>query len=164
MNYFMGLNIADSPLNIIQNGIKSGAVLLVIVALLIPILSGLTQWLSVKMMDSSNPNRNQPSDKNPGTMETSLKMMNNVMPIMSVIMCFTPPTGLGIYWVASAVVRIVQQYYIDRYLNRIDLDEMVQKNLEKANEKRKKQGLAAHENRTPAGGICQGRRAGGSFG
>lgn len=49
MNYFLGLNIADSPFNIIKSGLESGAILLVIGALLIPILSGLTQWFSVKL-------------------------------------------------------------------------------------------------------------------
>lgn len=141
MNYFIGLNIADSPLNIIQSGLQTGAILLVIGALSIPILSGLTQWLSVKMTAASNPQQNQSSNKNPGTMESSLKMMNNVMPIMSVIFCFTLPTGLGIYWVASAVVRMIQQFYIDRHLDKIDLEEMIQKNLEKANEKEKEKGL-----------------------
>lgn len=137
MNYFLGLNIADSPFNIIQNGIKSGAYLLVIGALLIPVLSGLTQWLSVKLMSTAAPT----SSENGGTMEASMKMMNNIMPLMSVVFCFTLPTGLGIYWVASAVVRMIQQFYVNRRLDKIDLDEMIQKNLEKANEKRKKKGL-----------------------
>ena len=139
MNYFLGLNIADSPFNIIQTGLQSGAILLVIGALLIPILSGLTQWLSVKLMNTTNPTSN--NSDNGGTMEASMKMMNNVMPIMSVVFCFTLPTGLGIYWVASAVVRMVQQVVVNRHLDKIDLDEMIQKNLEKTNEKRKKQGL-----------------------
>ena len=120
MNYFLGLNIADSPLNIIRSGLESGAILLVIGALLIPILSGLTQWFSVKL---------------------SMKMMNNVMPLMSVVFCFTLPTGLGIYWVASAVVRMIQQIIVNKQIDKIDLDEMIQKNVEKNNEKRKKMGL-----------------------
>lgn len=141
MNYFLGLNIGDSPFNIIKSGIESGAVLLVIGALLIPILSGLTQWLSVKLSTASNENTNSSSSQNEGTMEASLKMMNNVMPLMSVVFCFTLPTGLGIYWVASAVVRMIQQVIVNKKLDSMDLDAMIQKNLDKINEKRKKQGL-----------------------
>ena len=139
MNYFLGLNIADSPFNIIQSGLESGAILLVIGALMIPILSGLTQWLSVKLMGNVN-NTSSQSD-NGGTMEASMKMMNNIMPLMSVVFCFTLPTGLGIYWVASAVVRMVQQVIVNRKLDNMDIDAMIEKNMEKANEKRKKQGL-----------------------
>ena len=74
-------------------------------------------------------------------MEASMKMMNNVMPLMSVVFCFTLPTGLGIYWVASAVVRMIQQIIVNKQIDKIDLDEMIQKNVEKNNEKRKKMGL-----------------------
>ncbi|MFQ9153183.1 MAG: YidC/Oxa1 family membrane protein insertase [Blautia sp.] len=55
-------------------------------------------------------------------MEASMKMMNNVMPLMSVVFCFTLPTGLGIYWVASAVVRIIQQLIVNKQIDKIDLD------------------------------------------
>ena len=138
MNYFLGLNIADSPFNIIKSGLESGAILLVIGALLIPILSGLTQWFSVKISTAATPSSNQTEG---GSMEASMKMMNNVMPLMSVVFCFTLPTGLGIYWVASAVVRIIQQLIVNKQIDKIDLDAMIQKNVEKNNEKRKKMGL-----------------------
>ena len=138
MNYFLGLNIADSPLNIIRSGLESGAILLVIGALLIPILSGLTQWFSVKLSTAATTPSNNSEG---GTMEASMKMMNNVMPLMSVVFCFTLPTGLGIYWVASAVVRMIQQIIVNKQIDKIDLDEMIQKNVEKNNEKRKKMGL-----------------------
>ena len=138
MNYFLGLNIADSPLNIIRSGLESGAILLVIGALLIPILSGLTQWFSVKLSTAATTPSNNSEG---GTMEASMKMMNNVMPLMSVVFCFTLPTGLGIYWVASSVFMIIQQVIVNAYLNRVDIDEMIRKNVEKANKKRAKKGL-----------------------
>lgn len=137
MNYFLGLNIADSPLNIIRSGLESGAILLVIGALLIPILSGLTQWFSV-----SFPPQQQRLPTIPRVEPWSFhEDVNNVMPLMSVVFCFTLPTGLGIYWVASAVVRMIQQIIVNKQIDKIDLDEMIQKNVEKNNEKRKKMGL-----------------------
>lgn len=148
MNFFLGLNIADSPLNIIQKGLADKAYLLVIGALLVPILSGLTQWISVKISTAASEaaKKSGPSSsQNGGTMEASMKMMNNVMPLMSVVFCFTLPTGLGIYWVASAVVRTIQQIMVDKKLDKLDMDDMIQKNLEKENEKRKKKGLPAQK-------------------
>ena len=46
-------------------------------------------------------------------MASTMKTMNVTLPLVSVFMCFTLPTGLGIYWVASAVVRMVQQFFIN---------------------------------------------------
>lgn len=40
MNYFLGLNIADSPMNMIGSGFSNGDIMLVIGALMIPLLSG----------------------------------------------------------------------------------------------------------------------------
>lgn len=42
-------------------------------------------------------------------MMQSMKTMNMMMPIMSAIFCYTLPAGMGLYWVAGAVVRSIQQ-------------------------------------------------------
>ena len=145
MNSFLGLNIANAPLNIIQESFAEGAYLMVIGALLIPVLSGVTQWLSVKLSNVGNGGaeavQSSSKDSNSGNMESSMKMMNNIMPLMSVVFCFTLPAGLGIYWIASALVRLIQQLLVNRHLEKIDVDEMIKKNIDKNNEKRKKQGL-----------------------
>ena len=47
------------------------------------------------------------SDDNP--MAASMKTMTYTMPLISVVFGFTLPAGLGLYWVASAAVRSVQQ-------------------------------------------------------
>ena len=48
---------------------------------------------------------------------------------------------MGLYWIASALVRSVQQFVLNKHFDKIDLDELVKKNLEKLNEKRAKKGL-----------------------
>jgi len=153
MNSFLGLNISDSPFNIMRDGFREGAILLAIGALMIPVLSGLTQWLSVKISatgaETATANAANPNDT-AGNMQNSMKMMNNIMPIMSVVFCFTLPAGMGIYWIASAVVRMVQQVVINKKIEKIDVDEMVKKNLEKVNEKRKKEGLPPLSANVPA--------------
>lgn len=127
MNNFLGINLAEAP------GFALSA------ALLIPILSGLTQWFSMKMMNMNQPMNDNASEEN--TMAASMKMMNNMMPLMSAFFCITMPAGLGIYWVATSVVTIIQQLFLNIYFGRMDMEEMIMQNLEKANKKRAKKGL-----------------------
>ncbi|WP_462396954.1 YidC/Oxa1 family membrane protein insertase, partial [Hungatella hathewayi] len=95
-------------------------------------------WLSARLMTV-----NQPSTGNDdgNSMAQSMKMMNTMMPLMSVFFCFTFASGIGIYWIASSVFQVIQQVLVNRYMDRIDIDEMVKQNVEKANKKRAKKGL-----------------------
>lgn len=128
MNSFLGgINLAEAP------GFKLS------IALIIPILAWFTQWLSTKLTMSVN-NNNANAQAN-DTMNATMKSMNTFMPIMSAVFCITLPAGLGIYWIASATVRIFQQLGINAYMNRISIDDMIAKNREKQNKKRAKQGL-----------------------
>ena len=90
-------------------------------------------------MESRNKVNTNANDDNP--MTSSLKVMNMIMPILSAVFCVSFPSCMGIYWIAGSVVQIIQQIFINRYMDRIDVESMVQKNIEKANEKRKKKGL-----------------------
>ncbi len=139
MNYFLGLNIADAPFTIITTAFASGAILVGIGALLVPLLSALTQYLNSRLLSMQNPNTTSSNQND--TMASTMKTMNTVMPIMSAVFCFTLPVGMGIYWIAGAVVRCVQQIIINKSIDKIDVEEIVKKNLEKENKKRAKQGL-----------------------
>lgn len=75
------------------------------------------------------------------TMASTMKTMNVMMPLMSAVFCFTLPVGMGIYWIAGAVVRSIQQLIVNKQIDKMDLDEIMKKNIEKANKKREKQGL-----------------------
>ena len=138
MNYFLGLNIADSPANIILESFRNKAFLMLIAALMVPVLAAVTQWVNAKLMTSAT--EGAASAQADSTAQT-MKMMNNVMPVMSAVFCLTLPVGLGIYWIAGAVVRSVQQVVINKRLDNMDLDEIVKANLEKMNKKREKAGL-----------------------
>lgn len=107
-------------------------------ALLIPLLAGVTQWLSTKLSESRSKVQTN-NEENP--MASSMKIMNLIMPIMSAVFCVTFPSCVGIYWITSSVVQIVQQIIINRYMDSINVEEMVQKNIDKANAKRIKKGL-----------------------
>ena len=69
------------------------------------------------------------------------KSMNIMFPILSVVMCFMFNAGLGLYWVASSGIQVLIQLLVNRYMDRVDLNEMVEKNIEKMNVKRAKKGL-----------------------
>ena len=124
MNTFLGLNMAEAP-----GWIPS-------IAWIIPILAAVTQWISTKLMQG-----NQPKADPDNTAAQSMQMMTTTMPLFSAFICVTMPAGLGIYWIATSVVMIIQQLFVNAYMEKVDIDEMVRKNLEKVNKKRAKEGL-----------------------
>lgn len=125
INSFLGLNIADNP------GIKS-------VSIIIPVLSVITQILSIKIsMAGTKDTMNQ--NNNPTA--ASMKMMNNVMPIITGLMCFMFPIGVGIYWIAGNIFRIFQSLGINLYFKNMDMDAELEKNIEKAKRRYEKMGV-----------------------
>ena len=86
--------------------------------------------------------RNGNEDDSTNPMAQSMKTMNVVMPIMSAFFCYTLPLGMGLYWIASAVVRTVQQIIINKHIDKMDLDEEIKKNVEKKKKKLEKAGVS----------------------
>ena len=136
INSFLGINIADSPMSIIMSGWSEKDFLAIFVAIAIPVLAGVTQWLQTKLMPQAPSTGNEEN-----AMASSMKTMNTVMPLMSVFFCFTFSTGLGIYWVAGAVVRCIIQVIVNKQMDKVDIDTLVKENMEKYNAKREKKGL-----------------------
>lgn len=135
MNYFFGLNISDTPLSIIKSSFVAHSYLLMIAAILIPVLAYLTQVLNIKLMP-------QAATADNDQMANQMKMMNNMMPLMSLFMCFVTPVGLGIYWIAGALCRSVQQFFLNKHMEKLNLDDIIAKNQQKAKKKREKMGIA----------------------
>ena len=140
-NNFLGLNIGYSPWDTIKMEwiADERNWFLIIGAVAIPLLSALTQWLNVKLSPSQANTNNASPEENP--MMASMKTMNTMMPLMSAFFCFTLPAGMGIYWIAGAVVRMIQMVAINKYFDSVDLDAVIAKNTEKYREKMKKQGM-----------------------
>ena len=124
-NNFFGLNIANSPKYYIFDWKNS--IGLAIGALLIPLLSAFTQWLNTKLM----PQADTGNDDKANAMAASMKSMNIMMPLMSLVFVFSLPIGMGIYWIAGAVIRSIQQVFINKHIDKIDIDAIVAKNTEK---------------------------------
>lgn len=138
VNMFLSYNITESPMDLLQRGLQAGSVVMIILAVLVPVLAWFTQWLNYKLMPQSA----MADDKNKkGNMESSMRMMNTFMPVVSAFMCLSFSIGIGIYWITGAVVRSIQQIVINRHMKAIDIDELIAKNQEKANKKREKAGL-----------------------
>ena len=152
-NYFpistFGINIGETPSSMfseaIANGFSFATIGMIIVAVLIPILAGLTQWLSVKISQNMmNPQNGKKQEEN--QMAQQMNMMMKIMPLMSVFFCFTMPSGLGLYWITSAVVRTIQQVFINKNLNKKSIDQIVKENSEKAAKKYNKSNTADGKN------------------
>lgn len=120
---FGGLNISETPVARIFPGI------------IIPIVSVILQYVQTHLMSTNS----QVDPENP--MAASMKMMNLIMPLTSGVFCLFFPIGAGIYLIASNLFRIIQQVFINKYMDNLDVDDMVEKNLEKAKAKREKLGL-----------------------
>ncbi len=128
INNFLGINLSTAPIAMgyIPN-----------IYWLIPILAGLTQWISTKMMSTQTQGAAASNDQ-------SAQMMNSMtlmMPLMSVWFCFTFASGIGLYWIASSVMVIIQQFFLNSHFAKVSNEEFLQQAMEKANAKRAKKGL-----------------------
>lgn len=139
INYFFGLNISDTPSAIIKTNFVNHSYLLVFLALLIPFISYLTQVLNIKLMPQA------PANGDNDAMARQMKTMNMIMPLFSLFFCFTVPVGLGIYWIASSLVRSIQQFLLNKHFEKIDLDDVIKLNQEKAKKKREKLGISENQ-------------------
>ncbi len=128
MNNFLGINLATSPSAYGLTSVK---------AWIIPVLAGLAQFAATKLMSKS---QNQTMEGNEQMAQT-MNTMNMMMPLMSVVFCFSFASGIGVYWIASSVLMGIQQYFLNKHFEKMDINELVKQNIDKANKKRAKKGL-----------------------
>jgi len=126
LNSFLGWDISQSPWNLM----KAGGI--GIIAVLIPLIAGFSQWLSFKLTQTKQSAASQDQAAATG------KMMGYVMPLFSVYICFTLNVGLGIYWCMSSLFQVVLQILINRHYRKIDMDKFIADNMARAEEKAKK--------------------------
>ncbi|MGN0251883.1 MAG: membrane protein insertase YidC [Oliverpabstia sp.] len=139
INQFLILNISDTPMAVIKSGWAQGGAsgwIMIIAAAMIPVLAWFTQWMNYKLMPQPQNN----SSEAPSTMEASMKSMNTIMPVMSAVFCFSFPVGIGIYWVVGAVIRSIQQVFLNKKMDTMDMEEYIRKNQEKMKKKMEKRG------------------------
>ena len=142
VNRFLTIpDLTISPWTMIRNSGEYGAApaVIIVTAILLPVLSALTQYGSIRLSQAISGNV---IDKD-NPMASTMKTMNVTMPLFSLYIVFTLPTGIGLYWIVSAVVRCIQQIFINKHLSKISVDELIEKNKEKAEKKQKKRGEKA---------------------
>ena len=106
---------------------------------MVPVLAAFTQWVNTKLMpQSSDPNAKIDPNDTAAQMQQSMKTMNIMMPIMSAFFTLSLPAGMGIYWIAGAVIRSIQQIAINRHIDKTDIDAEIAKNTEKYKKKMEK--------------------------
>ena len=142
LNSFIGINIGEAPITLLTNAFQNASISGIILAVIIPLMAGLTQFISVKLTSSQQQTAGNSQD-NP--MAASMKTMTYTMPLFSVFIGFTMPAGMGLYWAASAVVRCIQQLAINKYLSRKSVEDIIKENQKKAQKKREKKGTSAKE-------------------
>ncbi len=136
-NSFFGLNISDSPWYTVQSAFSQHNYLIIVAAVMIPVLAALSQWFNTKLIPQAASSGNSQADQ----MAQQMKTMNMIMPLISAWFTFTLPAGMGIYWIAGAVIRSIIQIIMNKRIDKMDFDAIIEKNKEKAAAKMEKAGI-----------------------
>ncbi len=137
INSMFTLNILDTPSSVWKSYWY---------VLIIPVLAAGLQMLQTKITMAAQKTDNNKKDDSP--MASSMKSMNTIMPLMSGVFCLFLPIGVGIYWITSSGVTILQQLAINKHLDKMEIEDIVQENEEKTKEQYKKMGVLSEGNQT----------------
>lgn len=114
---FLGFNLALKPSKFTSSGWH---------LLIIPVLTGLTQFIQAQMMQpkqikvyqSDSPKEKKEKEGQEDTMQAMQSQMSFMMPLMFVYLSFSSfPIGISLYWNALNIVSIYQQYKISGWGN-----------------------------------------------
>jgi YidC/Oxa1 family membrane protein insertase len=124
---FLGLNLGKVPsydTKLIFGADTMGTYLPL---LLIPVIAVVTTWLSMKITQSFMPGakkkdpdeaaraKNNPAKKGQDAPDPSAGMMKGMqyfLPLFTLMISFTTPAALGLYWIVNNVMSIFQQYLL----------------------------------------------------
>lgn len=101
---------------------------------LIPIVSAVLQLLTT-IVSQRFTKKNNPAAANMGG---GMKAMFYIMPIFSLWICFSYPAGLGLYWIYSSLLALVQTIILNVLYTPAKVQEMVKKDIAKQKKKNKK--------------------------
>lgn len=84
---------------------------------LIPFISALLSWASMKISSASQPQTDAQA-------AASMKSMNIMMPLMSVWICFVMPAAMGVYWIANSVFGMARDFILTKvYTKKLDAED-----------------------------------------
>lgn len=152
---FFGMDLSEVP-NLsaffgMFIGRTSDLTLSTVLLWIIPILSGLSSFAASRVV---SPNKPEKKDKKRilseeekaaqsagASASDSMQTMTMIMPIFSAWFAFTLPAAVGLYWITSNLIQIVNHILVSRYFTTdISLEELEGeiKNVRKGRKKRKK--------------------------
>ena len=107
INYrFLGINLGDMPkIKFWENGITWAAIGL----FLIPLISAGLSYLQMVVSQKSSPTAGGAEQS-----QQQMKMMNLMMPLVSLYICFIMPAALGIYWIFTSLLGIIQDLILNK--------------------------------------------------
>ncbi|MBQ9685904.1 MAG: membrane protein insertase YidC [Oscillospiraceae bacterium] len=116
---FLGMNMGEQPsVSTLWAGPYTWAA---IGLFLIPFVSALLSWLSMKISTAMNPVAEDNSQA-----AASMKSMNLMMPLMSIWICFVMPAAMGIYWIFNSVFGIIRDFLLTKiYKRQLDAEDAV---------------------------------------
>ncbi len=142
---FVGLDLSKTPdLNAFFGlifGRTNGLTLDTALLWIIPALSGLSSWISSKLTQAmgaaSQPQKNANGEEAPNPMRSMMLFM----PFISAWFAFTLPAAVGLYWIVSNILQLIQQVVLTKVIKIDVTDEQIEGeivNVKKSRKKRKK--------------------------
>ena len=98
-----GMNLADTP------SFTNFSLLV-----LIPVIAAALTWLSMWLMRKWNGNTNPAAAAQDAQTAASMKVMDLVMPAMTLVIAFSFSGMLGVYWIYQSLLGIVQSFILSR--------------------------------------------------
>lgn len=118
---FLGLNLGDKPewnFFMTTDWSKASVWLPALGLFLIPFISALLSWGSMKISSASTPQTGDAQS------QQTMKSMNMMMPLMSVWICFIMPAAMGIYWIANSIFGMIRDYVLTRiYTKKMEVED-----------------------------------------
>lgn len=79
---------------------------------ILPILAAIATFVQLRMSQTAQARTQANTGKATDQMTQSMKMMQFVMPIITLFIGWTFPAGLALYWTVSSIFQAVQQYFV----------------------------------------------------
>ena len=129
---------------------------------IIPLVSGglnyLSMFISQKMNATVVRDENGEKDEAAAKAASTGKIMNMLMPLMSVWFGFIMPLGISIYWIAQSIFGIVQDYFLTKHYRKVyDAEDAIkrEKAAQRAAEEAEKERIRAAKRAANPDGITE---------
>ena len=138
---FLGMDLSQTPNLGAFAGLFLGRInnldLSTVLLWSIPLLSGVSAYATSKISQAQNPTQQQ-TNENGEPMANSMKSMMIIMPFMSAWFAFTLPSAVGLHWIVSNIIAILQQLILAKIIDPGITEEQIEGEIVNAKKNRKK--------------------------